>query len=412
MDRAGLARILGGKGATSGATRTFVSEPESAKFMTAFANAAAGEGEVFLGDPNWAAHEKAQLSVLSHQPSAVTTGANAPGWLLIPTGGSGGRLKFARHDQDTIATAVKGFAEHFGMVRVNAIGLLPLHHVSGLMAWMRCALTGGEYRPADWKAIEQGQRPELASRPDGWVISLVPTQLERLLRDPAAVAWLKSFRVIFIGGAPAWPDLIDRSASHRLPISLGYGMTETAAMVTALRPGERLAGDRTSGRPLPHVRLEIEPNGLIALETESLFRGYYPDFSTSRRFVTADLGRLDNGRLIVLGRHDGAINTGGEKVQPAEVEAVLRATGEFEDIAVLGLPHPEWGQVVVAAYAAAAGRRPDFAKVDTLLAAQLAPAKRPKHFVGVDDWPRTAAGKLDRSQLARLVEGLIREGGK
>jgi O-succinylbenzoic acid--CoA ligase len=226
--------------------------------------------------------------------------------------------------------------------------------------------------------------------------------LERLLRDPTAVAWLKSFRVIFLGGAPAWPDLIDRSAAHRLPVSLGYGMTETAAMVTALRPEERLGGDRTSGRPLPHVRLTIEAGGAIALETESLFRGYYPDFNPGRRFVTADLGRLDHGRLLVLGRHDGAINTGGEKVQPAEIEAVLRGTGEFDDVAVLGLPHPEWGQVVVAAYEA--GRRPNFAVVDTLLAAQLAPAKRPKRFVALPDWPRTAAGKLDRARLPRMVE--------
>jgi O-succinylbenzoic acid--CoA ligase len=154
------------------------------------------------------------------------------------------------------------------------------------------------------------------------------------------------------------------------------------------------------------VRLEIADDGRIALETDALFRGYYPEFDASRRFVTADLGRLDRGRLIVLGRHDGAINTGGEKVQPAEVEAVLRATGEFDDVAVLGLAHPEWGQAVVAVYATA--RRPDFAKVDTLVAAQLAPAKRPKHYVAVPEWPRTAAGKLDRAQLTRWVGAQLR----
>ncbi|HWA25309.1 MAG TPA: AMP-binding protein [Lacunisphaera sp.] len=372
--------------------------------MAAFTDAVAGKGDVFLCDPNWGSAEKAQVEALLESAVGNQPPESNHGWLMIPTGGSSGRVQFARHDQDTMATAVQGFTGHFGLAVVNAVGTLPLHHVSGLMAWMRSVLTGGEYRSIDWKALERGERPALEPRADGWVISLVPTQLERLLRDPGAVVWLKSLRVIFLGGAPAWRDLLDRASAHRLPLSLGYGMTETAAMAAAVRPEEWLAGDRTSGRPLPHVHLAIGKEGMIELETKSLFRGYYPEYTPLDRFVTSDLGRLDDGRLVVLGRRDSAINTGGEKVQPAEIEAALRATGEFDDVAVFGLPNPEWGQMVVAAYVAS--HRPDLARVDAILAAQLAPAKRPRRFVALSEMPRTAAGKLDRAQLARMVEPL------
>ena len=320
---------------------------------------------------------------------------------MIPTGGSSGTLKFTRHDQDTLAAAVRGFVQHFALARVNAVGVLPLYHVSGLMAWMRCALTGGEYRHCDWKKIEAGDRPALAAKPDGWVISLVPTQLERLLRHPAAVAWLKQFRIIFLGGAPAWPELLVRGAAAGLPLSTGYGMTETAAMVTALRPADFLAGMRSSGPALPHAQVTVNSEDTVVLTGTSLFRGYYP-YWEGGTFATGDLGRLDErGHLTVLGRKDGLIISGGEKVQPVEVEGVLRSTGEFDDVVVLGAPDPDWGQVVVAAYRPT--REPDLARVTLAVRTQLAPYKQPKHFVSVPPWPVTSAGKTKRAEVIQLA---------
>ncbi|HRG55932.1 MAG TPA: o-succinylbenzoate--CoA ligase, partial [Lacunisphaera sp.] len=164
-----------------------IAEAEPRRFMAALAEAVALGGDVFLCDPNWGDNERAQLADLASPASPET---RADGWLMIPTGGTSGKLKFARHDGGTLAAAVHGFARHFGLARVNAVSVLPLHHVSGLMAWMRCALTGGEFLPLDWREVAAGARPVLAEKPDGWVISLVPTQLERLMQEEGAVAWL------------------------------------------------------------------------------------------------------------------------------------------------------------------------------------------------------------------------------
>lgn len=156
MERRALARLLGGRPeAHRGADVVVVDAAEPETFMAAFADAVAAEAQVFLIDPAWPAGRKAAVAELARD--AAATARADRGWLMIPTGGSSGGLKFARHDGHTIAAAVRGFAAHFGLAPVHAIGLLPLHHVSGLMAWMRCALTGGRLRPWSWKRLEAGE---------------------------------------------------------------------------------------------------------------------------------------------------------------------------------------------------------------------------------------------------------------
>jgi O-succinylbenzoic acid--CoA ligase len=399
MDRAELARRLGATLSVGEPRDVVVAETDSLRFMEAFSQGVAAGGRVFLADPAWGTREKAQFAAIVDRPAP----AGDRGWLCVPTGGSSGALKLARHDEDTIAAAVQGFAEHFGKGPVNAIGVLPLHHVSGLMAWMRCVLTGGTYRPWDGRSLLSGDRPEIPGH--GGYLSLVPTQLARLLADEGAVSWLRGFRAVFVGGGPAWPDLVETGARLRLPLAFSYGLTETAAMVTALRPEEFLEGARGAGRPLPHARVTIGADGVIAVDAASLFRGYHPEERAAGVWRTGDRGRFDEaGRLHVLGRSDDFVITGGEKVDPAEVEAALRSTGEFADIAVIGVPDAEWGEAVVACYPQA-GAAPDLKRVDVSIEGLLAPFKRPKRYVPVADWPRNEAGKVNRAALRGRLEG-------
>ncbi|MGD1030474.1 MAG: AMP-binding protein [Opitutaceae bacterium] len=384
-----------------------IEERDPAAFMAAFARAVGGTERVFLADPSWGPSERSALSrLVGAGPSSA-----GPGWLMIPSGGTGGELKFARHDEATISAAVRGFCEHFGVTRVNCIGVLPLHHVSGLMAWMRAALTGGRYLPWDWKRLEAGDFPVLPApagrrspQREGWYLSIVPTQLQRLLVSAGpgasdAVKWMRAFDAVFLGGGPVWPELASAAECASVPISLVYGMTETAAMVSAQHPAEFLAGDRGCGSPMPHARIELTSAGLVRISGESVFRGYYPAWSDSREITTGDLGSIDDrGRLRILGRNDAVIITGGKKVDPSEVEAALRATGEFSDIAVVGLPDTEWGQVVAACYPD--GGRPDLARAAASIDS-LAAYKRPRRFIPIADWPRNAQGKLNRAEIVR-----------
>ena len=354
------------------------------------------DGAMFLG-------EAAALAALASNREATgpfgDMQGDGHGWLGIATGGTSGRVKFARHDERTLGAAVEGFCAHFGLERVNAVGVLPAYHVSGLMARVRSAATGGTHVAWEWKRLEAGDRPELSGAAGrggaGWVISLVPTQLQRLLANAEAVAWLRGFKVIFVGGGPVWPELAEVAAKAELRVSLSYGMTETAAMVAALRPEEFLAGSRTVGAAMPHARIEIADDGLIRITGDSVFRGYWPEGRDARTVVTEDIGAWDAlGHLLIGGRRDAVIVSGGKKIQPAVVEDLLRATGEFGDVAVIGLPDAEWGERVVACYPAA-DRPPDLGRVNALLSGPT----RPKQFVAVSVWPRNAQGKLNRAAL-------------
>jgi O-succinylbenzoic acid--CoA ligase len=331
---------------------------------------------------------------------------------MIPSGGTGGGLKLVRHDQDTILAAVTGFSRFFGAGPVRCVGILPLHHVSGLMAWMRAAITGGTYLPWDWKRLEAGDRPVI---PEGrWFISVVPTQLRRLMASGPAIDWLRGFHAVFVGGGPLWPDLADAAADAGLPISLSYGATETAAMAAALPPGEFLAGGRSCGVALPHAGIDLSPEGVVRVAGESIFRGYFPAWlpgepgrpaetrPAGREFITGDLGAIDSGgRLQILGRVDHVIITGGKKADPLEIEAALLSTGEFSDVVVLGVPDPEWGESVVAFYPSSQ-KPPDQARIAAGLSAMPA-HKRPRRYTAVPEWIRNAQGKVNRRALLEHI---------
>ncbi|MBK8858754.1 MAG: AMP-binding protein [Opitutaceae bacterium] len=356
-------------------------------------------GWMMLCDPAWRPEQRQRVRALMGRLHR-TQPKPRRGWLCLPTGGTGGVVKFARHDEWTLGAAVEGFCAHFNLRRVNAVGVLPPHHVSGLMARVRCAATGGAYLDWNWKDLEAGRRPAIKGGP--WVISLVPTQLQRLLRSRAAVAWLRRFEVVFLGGGPVWAELATQAARARLRISLSYGLTETAAMVAALRPREFAAGERSCGRVLPHARLRTGRGGVVRISGRSLFRGYAGDRRGATEFATGDLGSIDaDGRLDILGRRDAVIITGGKKVHPATVEAALRATGIFPDVAVIGLPDAEWGEVVVACYPAGRGGKLKLPALRGLPAYQ-----RPKRLIAIRPWPRNAQGKLDRARLKAAVGNL------
>jgi len=138
----------------------------------------------------------------------------------------------------------------------------------------------------------------------------------------------------------------------------------------------------------------------VRVAGESVCRGYWPEWREERSHVTDDLGAIDEcGRLRIHGRRDAVIITGGKKVQPAGVEAALRGSGEFTEVAVIGVPDARWGEMVVACYPGAGGRAPDPQRA----AEGLAPHERPKRWLALDIWPVNAQGKVNRRELRAIA---------
>ncbi|MEL7224505.1 MAG: AMP-binding protein, partial [Cyanobacteria bacterium J06576_12] len=251
-----------------------------------------------------------------------------------------------------------------------------------------------------------------------------PTPLLRANKAP----WLASFHAILLGGAPPWPSLLKHAATHNLPLCLSYGMTETAAMVSATHPQDFLQGHPLgSGHAMPHAVIRIEKKGQalsagevgqVVVRSKSIALGYYnapsPNFAPNT-FYTDDLGYLDaDGTLHITGRASGKIISGGENIFPAEVEAALRSTGQVSDVCVVGLPHPTWGEAVSAAYVPAG----ESVSPNSLKTALVTPRdsdkgepllsryKVPKYWFALPHLPRNAQGKLNRSALLAQLKTL------
>jgi O-succinylbenzoic acid--CoA ligase len=270
---------------------------------------------------------------------------------------------------------------------------LPAEHVAGVQVIVRALLAGadpvvqdlrGGFRVEDFvEATERlGDGPRCTS--------LVPTQLGRLLDGgSAALAALRSYRAVLIGGAALDPALRERATGVRIVTT--YGMTETAG------------GCVYDGVPLDGVRVDLEDDGRIRLGGPTLASGYLggPTFADGW-FRTGDLGAWRDGRLEVLGRADDVIITGGEKVAPALVERVLVAQAGVRAACVVGVADPEWGQVVVAAVEA---DRVDEAGWREAVRAELGRAAVPREVRVVDALPLRGIGKPDRGAVAALLAG-------
>lgn len=287
------------------------------------------------------------------------------------------------------------------------IDCMPLFHVGGLNILYRCALAGAAvilHERFDPVAVNHA-----FDRDGGTVISLVASTLARTL-DARESPLPARVRAVLIGGGPVPADLVAR-CPQALPT---YGMTETCSGVTLVAPGSSEADRATAGRPLAGVELEIRGEdgrplppgeaGTIAVRGPMVIRGYLDPEATAKAIHdgwldTGDFGVLDaEGRLTVLSRRTDLIVSGGENVYPAEIEAALRAHPLVQDAAVVGIPHPRWGQAPLAFVVAREALSPD--DLRDFLSTRLARYKLPAAYRFLDALPLLSNGKVDRRLLS------------
>ncbi len=354
---------------------------------------------IFLCNPLWGKAEWSQVAKLTTQVDSQQHQHT----IMIPTGGSSGEIKFAIHTWATLSASVWGFREFYQVAKINSICTLPLYHVSGLMQLVRSILTEGKLVIVDFKQL--CEEPQIIDQLDltDYFISLVPTQLTKLLDLEAQ--WLTQLQTILIGGAPPSMELLVKARKAKLPLALTYGMTETASQITSLKPAEFLAGNNSCGRVLPHAKIELgSPDREIQISAKSLMLGYFPTLDAPTYFKPDDLGLFDaDGYLTILGRTSSKIITGGENVLPIEVVNVMMATGLVADAWVLGLPDRYWGQVVVAIYVKN-NQLVSGAILASAMVGKISKYKLPKYWVSVDHIPRNQLGKVIISELELLLK--------
>jgi O-succinylbenzoic acid--CoA ligase len=217
-----------------------------------------------------------------------------------------------------------------------------------------------------------------------------------------------------VGGAPTWPELLEKARFYQIKLAPTYGMTETASQIATLKPESFLSGNNSNGQVLPHAQVKIcteagkfldpKQTGRIAIQSSSLALGYYPElFPESGIFYTDDLGFLDvEGNLNIIGRSSEKIVTGGENVFPCEVEAVIRATNLVIDVAVIGIPDRYWGQIITAVYIP---DNPNISsqQIQAAIEGKLTRFKQPKLWITIESMPRNEQGKINRKLLQQLV---------
>ena len=209
-----------------------------------------------------------------------------------------------------------------------------------------------------------------------------------------------SLRCLLIGGAHAKTELLEEALALGLPLALTYGLTEATSQVATAPPGLVASKPGTVGRPLPGVDLRISGTGEILVRGPTVAPGLEAEDGWLH---TGDLGHVDGeGDLWVTGRLIHRIISGGVNVDPAEVEAVLRTHPGLEEVAVVGVPDPKWGERVVAALVPD-GKTEDLPhQLDRIAKAVLSPAKRPRDYRFLEALPRNVNGKVDRARIRSL----------
>ena len=337
---------------------------------------------------------------------------------ILYTSGTTGRSKGAMLSHANLLSNALTLKDYWGWSANDVlIHALPIFHVHGLFVASHCALLSGA--KMIW-LCKFDPTAVLARLPEATVFMGVPTLYVRLLADARLNRdACKNMRLFVAGSAPllietfnAWRDRTGHTILER------YGMSETAMLTSNpynARDGERRGG--TVGFPLPGVQVRVSGDdgaacpvgeiGGIEVKGPNVFSGYWrmpektqEEFTVNGWFKTGDVGKIDDrGYVVIVGRSKDLIISGGYNVYPAEIEGYLNDIPGVAESAVIGVPHPDFGEAGVAVVVAKAGSALDSAAMLADLKSKIANFKVPKCVFIVADLPRNAMGKVQKNVL-------------
>ncbi|MFH0902915.1 MAG: class I adenylate-forming enzyme family protein [Pseudomonadota bacterium] len=393
---------------------------------------AADAADAVAADAVAAAAAAATSSIARSGLPAATTpapGRDSPGrdgcapLAIIFTSGTGGSPKGVVLSRAAFVASARGSEENLGWQDGDRWLLaIPPAHIGGFSIITRCllgrrAVVLAASDSASWDAaLRQAVEHDRVT-----ILSLVPAQLAVLIGheprwDPPG--WV---RAILAGGDAVSPALLGAAVDRGWPVLTTYGLTEACSQVTTQRLGTSNRGEQGAGSPIAGMEVRIV-DGLIQVRGPALMAGYHPAELSAQPFTpdgwlrTDDRGQLGHdGRLHLLGRAGDLVVSGGENVDPTEVEQVLGELPGIAEAVVFGVDHGVWGQVVAAAVtlappaAAAPGDCQATAPaIARHVATRLASYKRPRLLAVVTELPRSPNGKLSRRAIATAVRDCLR----
>ena len=329
-------------------------------------------------------------AITMFQPARPVTEADAA--VVVATSGSTGAPKGVVLSRAAIRASVEAMRTRLGGPGDWALAL-PTHYIAGLMVLARASLDRTRALPVRSDLSNLQQAAETLSRRR--YISLVPAQLDRALRRADTTEALASFSAVLVGGAPASLGLLERARGSGIRVVTTYGLSETCG------------GCVVEGEPLQGVAVELADDGRILIRSSTLFTGYRlrPDLTAETvvdgRLRTQDRGYWEAGRLMVLGRMDEVVITGGHKVDLFEVDrAVQRWAAEGSaEAAVVGVPDPVWGTTVIAV----SNSRGSLENLQAVLREWLPAYAMPRELIYLDRLPRLLSGKPDRIAIRSMI---------
>jgi malonyl-CoA/methylmalonyl-CoA synthetase len=335
---------------------------------------------------------------------------------IIYTSGTTGRSKGAMLSHGNLSANAAALYRIWGFSsRDVLLHALPIFHVHGLFVAMHNAFLAG--CPMVWLP-KFSDAEVMAGLAKSTVMMGVPTFYTRLLANPAFTREAAQHMRLFISGsapllASTFAEFEQRTGKRILE---RYGMSEAVIITSNPLEGERIAG--SVGYPLPGVDLRIgggEATGVIQIRGPSVFGGYWrmpektaEEFTADGYFITGDVARQDaDGRVWISGRAKDLIISGGYNVYPKEIELVIDELPGVVESAVIGLPHPDFGEGVAAVVIVQKDFGGDEAAMIAECRKQLAAFKAPKRILFVDDLPRNAMGKVQKNLLRQQHAGLF-----
>ena len=345
---------------------------------------------------------------------------------ILYTSGTTGRSKGAMLTHGNLSSNALTLKDYWGWAGSDVlIHALPIFHVHGLFVAIHGALASGSKMLWFEKFDPKATIREMAR---ATVMMGVPTLYVRMLAEASLTRQAAQHMRLFIAGsAPLLPETFDawrERTGHT--IVERYGMSETVMLTSNAyhaKDGERRAG--TVGQPLPGVQLRIHDDkgqacrsgeiGQIEVKGPNVFKGYWrmpektaEEFTTDLWFKTGDVGKVDeHGVVSIVGRSKDLIISGGYNVYPAEIEGYLNEQPGVAESAVVGVPHPDFGEAVVAVVIAKPGAALDAQALISAMKNSIAAFKVPKRVFVEAELPRNQMGKVQKNLLREEHRGLF-----